>query len=213
MTRTTARLTGLVGALVAGALSLAGCADDSADTAGHGSMTSTSTAGSSAGAEADHNDADVAFAQGMIPHHQGALAMAQLAADRAADQRVEDLAARIEAAQDPEIETMSGWLADWGAAASSSATDDGTSGTDHGGMGHGDTSGMDTDALAGMSGTGFDRMFLTMMIAHHQGAVEMAETEIADGQNADALALAESIRDTQNAEVGEMQQLLAELGG
>jgi uncharacterized protein (DUF305 family) len=213
MTRTTARLTGLVGALVAGALLLAGCADDSADTAGHGSMTSTSTAGSSAGAEADHNDADVAFAQGMIPHHQGALAMAQLAADRAADQRVEDLAARIEAAQDPEIETMSGWLADWGAAASSSATDDGTSGMDHGDMGHGDMSGMDTDALAGMSGTEFDRMFLTMMIAHHQGAVEMAETQIADGQNADAIALAESIRDTQNAEVGEMQQLLAELGG
>jgi uncharacterized protein (DUF305 family) len=72
---------------------------------------------------------------------------------------------------------------------------------------------MDTDALAGMSGTEFDRMFLTMMIAHHQGAVEMAETQIADGQNADAIALAESIRDTQNAEVGEMQQLLAELGG
>ena len=215
MTRTTARLTGLAGALVAGALMLAGCADDSTDAAGHGSMMSdgSSSASSPASAAADHNDADVTFASGMIPHHESAMMMAQMAQDQAADQRVKDLAARIEAAQDPELETMSGWLADWGAAASNSATDDGMGGMDHGGMDDGDMGGMDTGALAGMSGTEFDRMFLTMMIEHHQGAVEMAETEIADGQNADAIALAESIRDTQTAEIGEMQQLLTELGG
>jgi uncharacterized protein (DUF305 family) len=51
------------------------------------------------------------------------------------------------------------------------------------------------------------------MIAHHEGAVEMAETEIADGQNGDAIALAESIRDSQTAEIAEMEQLLTELGG
>jgi uncharacterized protein (DUF305 family) len=202
MTRTTARLTGLAGALVAGALLLAGCADDASDAAGHGSMMSSSaSASSSSSTAADHNDADVTFASGMIPHHESAIAMAQMAADRAADPRVEDLAARIEAAQAPEIETMSGWLADWGAAASGSATDDGMGGMDHGGMDDGDMGGMDTGALAGMSGTEFDRMFLTMMIEHHRSAVQMAETEAADGQNPDAIALAESIRDSQTAEI------------
>jgi uncharacterized protein (DUF305 family) len=216
MTRTTARLTGLAGALVAGGLLLAGCAEDSSsDAAGHGSMMSdgSSAASSSASAEADHNDADVAFASGMIPHHESAITMAQMAQIQAADQRVKDLAARIEAAQGPEIETMSGWLADWGAAASSSATDDGVGGMDHGGVDDGNMGEMDTGALAGMSGAEFDRMFLTMMIEHHRSAVQMAETEAADGQNTDAIALAESIRDSQTAEIAEMQQLLTELGG
>ena len=212
MTRTTARLTGLAGALVAGTLLLAGCSGDDSDAASQSSTTSGS-ASSSATSEADHNDADVAFASGMIPHHESAIMMAQMAQDQAADQRVKDLAARIEAAQDPEIETMSGWLADWGAAASSSATDDGMGGMDHGGMDDGDMGGMDTGALAGMSGTEFDRMFLTMMIEHHQGAVEMAETEIADGSNPDAVALAREIADSQTAEIAEMETLLAELGG
>jgi uncharacterized protein (DUF305 family) len=215
MTRTTARLTGLAGALVAGTLLLAGCADDSSDAAGHGSMMSdgSSSASSSTSAEADHNDADVAFASGMIPHHESAITMAQMAQAQAADPRVKDLAARIEAAQTPEIETMSGWLADWGAAASSSATDDSMGGMDHGGMDDGNMGEMDTGALAGMSGAEFDRMFLTMMIEHHRSAVQMAETEAADGQNTDAIALAESIRDSQTAEIAQMQQLLTELGG
>jgi uncharacterized protein (DUF305 family) len=215
MTRTTARLTGLAGALVAGTLLLAGCADDSSNAAGHGSMMSdgSSSASSSTSAEADHNDADVAFASGMIPHHESAITMAQMAQAQAADPRVKDLAARIEAAQTPEIETMSGWLADWGAAASSSATDDSMGGMDHGGMDDGSMGEMDTGALAAMSGAEFDRMFLTMMIEHHRSAVQMAETEAADGQNTDAIALAESIRDSQTAEIAEMQQLLTELGG
>lgn len=209
MTRTTARLTRLAGALVAGTLLLAGCPGDASDTAGQ-SSTTRGSASSSASAEADHNDADVTFASGMIPHHESALTMAQMAQAQAADPRVKDLAARIEAAQTPEIDTMSGWLADWGAAASSSATGDGVG---HGGMDDGDMGGMDTGGLAGMSGAEFDRMFLTMMIEHHRSAVQMAETEAANGQSTDAIALAESIRDSQTAEIAEMQQLLTELGG
>ncbi|MFP5371804.1 MAG: DUF305 domain-containing protein [Actinomycetes bacterium] len=81
-------------------------------------------------------------------------------------------------------------------------------GMDDGGMGA-----MDIGALSGMSGAEFDRMFLTMMIEHYQGAVEMAETELSNGRNADAITLAESIRDSQNAEIAEMEQLLTELGG
>jgi uncharacterized protein (DUF305 family) len=222
MTRTTARQTGLAGALLAGALVLAGCSDDPAHE-GMSGMADSSSASASAEASADtsasFNDADVAFAQGMLPHHEGALEMAQLAGDRAADPRVLDLAARIEAAQAPEIDTLTGWLDEWGATAGSSSSA-GMESTDHNGhdtgdldSGMGDEMGMDIGALAAASGAEFDRLFLTQMIAHHQGAVAMAEIEIADGQNPDAIALAESIRDSQNAEIGQMQALLAELGG
>ncbi len=213
MTRTTARLTGLTAALFAGALVLAGCADDDSDAAGHGSMMngSSPSAGSSA-EQTEFNDADVAFAREMIPHHRQAIAMSELARGRAADPRVLDLAARITAAQGPEIETMTGWLRDWDAGAGH--MDDSAGGM--GGMGHGEggmVSPDDMHALMSATGPEFDRLFLSGMIAHHQGAVEMAAELSANGRNAEALALAESIRDSQNAEIAEMQQLLTELGG
>lgn len=205
MTRTTARLTGLAGALLAGALVLAGCSSTD-HTSAHGSGSSTS-----AGAETTHNDADIAFAHGMLPHHQGAISMAELAPGRAADTRVLDLAARIRAAQRPEIDTLNGWLADWGA--------DGTSGMDHGSMDHasggmgGRMSEQDMNALTNATGAEFDRLFLRLMIEHHSGAVDMAVTEAADGRNTDTLAMAGNIRDSQTAEIAEMQALLTGLGG
>ena len=201
MTRTTARLARITGGLIAGVVVLAGCSDSSDDTA------AGSDASTSASASAEFNDADVEFVQGMIPHHEGALEMAQLAEGRAQDPRVLDLASRIEAAQDPEIETMTGWLEDWGQSESD----------DMGGMDHGSGDmdmGMDMDmsGLEAASGAEFDRMFLEMMTEHHQGAVDMAKTEIADGQNADAIALAREIETSQTAEIQEMQTLLTELG-
>ena len=178
------------------ALGVACSDDDPAVDAGAG-------AGSSA---ADHNDADVTFAQQMIPHHEGALEMARLAPSRAADQRVKDLAARIEAAQDPEIKLMQGWLEDW------DEPDAAAGGMDHGGGESG--SGMseqDMGALEGASGPAFDKMFLTMMIEHHKSAIEMADTEIADGQFPAALDLARKIKSDQEAEITEMEALAAEL--
>ena len=71
-------------------------------------------------ASAEHNAADLAFAQQMIVHHQGAVEMADMAPSRAANQQVKDLAARIKAAQAPEIEQMTGWLTLWGAGMSAS---------------------------------------------------------------------------------------------
>jgi uncharacterized protein (DUF305 family) len=206
MTRTTARLTGT---LLAGTLLLAGCADDSSNTAHSGSMASHDSASSSASARSEDafNDADVTFAQQMIPHHQSAIAMAQLAQGRAEDPRVLNLAGRIEAAQVPEIDTLTGWLAEWGISDTGS-TDDGMGGMDHG---EGMMSEQDMTALMNTSGAEFDRMFLEQMIEHHSGAVDMAVTEVADGQNPDAIAMAETIRDTQNAEIAEMRQLLTEI--
>ena len=213
MSRTTARLTGLTGALIAGTLALAGCSGDAVHE-GMSDMTDSSSASSSAEASdgsATFNDADVVFAQGMLPHHQQAVEMARLAAGRAADPRVKDVATRIEAAQAPEIQTLNEWLDAWGAEAASST------GMEHGSAGHGDSGGMmstgDMEDLANSSGADFDGMFVDMMLVHHRGAVQMAETEIAEGENPDAITMAETIRDTQNAEITEMQQLLAELGG
>lgn len=199
MTRTNARLVRLAGGLIAGAVVLTGCSG--------GSDASDTNAGSSASQSAAFNDADVTFAQGMIVHHEGALEMAQMADDRAQDPRVLDLADRIEAAQDPEIQTMTGWLEDW---------DQPTSADKSGGMNmDGGMGGMNMDmsGLEAASGAEFDRMWLEMMTEHHRGAVDMAKTEVADGENADAIALAEQIVESQSSEIDEMETLLTELGG
>lgn len=196
------KLTLLAALLLAGSLTLTACGD-------------SETGAGSPENSADFNDADVTFAQAMIPHHQQAVAMAELADAQASSPEVKQLAAEIEAAQGPEIETMTSWLEEWGAEVPDSAD-----GMDHGSMDG--MEGMDLEDMPGMmtdqqmsdldeaTGATFDRLFLTMMIAHHQGAVEMAETEISDGQNADAVALAEQIEATQTEEIATMQELLGQ---
>ena len=192
-------LTGLALSVV---LTACGGSDGTTDRSSAGDDSTSSAAASS------HNDADVTFAQLMTVHHQQAVEMAQLAADRAGSAEVRDLAARIEAAQGPEIETMTGWLDDWGADAP-------MSGAEHGGHGMGDMPGemsaAELDRLRGLSGTEFDRAFLTLMIGHHQGAVEMAETEQTDGADPDAVALARQVIADQNAQIAEMETLLGRL--
>ena len=159
-------------------------------------------------AAADHNEADVAFARGMIPHHRGAVEMARLAATRAQSPEVKELAARIEAAQDPEIATMTGWLNAWGEEVDGGGGHAGMGGTSEG-EGMGGTPEEETARLEAASGPEFDRTFLEAMTEHHRGAIEMAETEIAEGRFPDAKALATRIRDSQRAEVEEMERLLA----
>jgi uncharacterized protein (DUF305 family) len=198
-TTTTARLSA---PLLALALALTACGDD----------------GSASGdAAADHNDQDVAFATDMIPHHAQAVAMTELAADRAGSDEVRTLAAEIEAAQAPEIEQMSSWLEAWGEEVPD-ASADGMGGMDHGETDHDDMG--DMGGMAGMmsprqmadladaSGAQFDELFLTLMIEHHEGAIEMAEIEQADGENAEAVELAEAIEQTQAEEIETMEELL-----
>jgi len=155
-------------------------------------------------ASAQFNEADVTFAQGMIPHHRQAIEMAKVAQQRAAGADVKKLAGDIEKAQDPEIQTMAGWLRAW---SKDVPTD--TSGMQHGGM---DMPGMmsadEMKALENASGATFDRMFLQMMIKHHEGAIEMARTEQTNGTNPEATALAKQIETAQTAEIGTMEQLL-----
>lgn len=160
-----------------------------------------------------HNQADIEFATGMIPHHAQAVSMSNLATDRAGSPRVKELAGRIEGAQQPEIDLMSGWLRSWNApvpSAGSPADTGGMSGMDHGG---GAMPGMmSADQMSGLEqarGADFDKRFLQLMISHHEGAVAMSRTELSDGQNADAKALAQRIISAQQAEIGEMRSLLA----
>ena len=186
--------------LATAGLTLTACGGDPGD------ATPDSTSG-----ETTFNDADVTFAQQMIPHHQQAIEMAQLAQGRVSSGEVQKLAENIEAAQGPEIDTLEGWLEAWGEEVPSGDM----GGMDHGDMGDdsgGAMSGMmdedEMNALMEASGAGWDRMFLEMMTEHHEGAVEMAQVEVDDGENPDAVAMAKKIISDQQAEITQMRQLL-----
>jgi uncharacterized protein (DUF305 family) len=152
------------------------------------------------------NEADVTFAQDMIPHHRQATEMAALAPTRSVDVEILALAEKIEAAQAPEIETMTGWLKEWGEEVPPEMSGD----MDH--SSHANMPGMmsaeDMTALEGASGREFDEMFLTMMIEHHTGAIEMAKTEESDGTYDEAVELATTIQQEQADEIALMEQLL-----
>ncbi|MFE6666572.1 DUF305 domain-containing protein [Streptomyces sp. NPDC057697] len=161
------------------------------------------------------NDADVEFAQRMIPHHQQAVEMAALADGRAADPGIRKLATAIEKAQDPEIDTMRRWLTSWGVPQPSASSSMG----DMPGMDHGpDGSGMpgmmsdkDMSELTAARGKDFDKKFAQLMIGHHQGAVTMAEAERKNGADADAKKLADAVVTAQTAEIEQLNKILDRL--
>ncbi|GAA0922101.1 hypothetical protein GCM10009559_05320 [Pseudonocardia zijingensis] len=201
----------LIGGALALSLALSACGGGA--TAASAPAPAAPSASAQAGVSAEHNEADIRFAQMMIPHHRQAVAMAGMAVERAETPDVKLLAEQIQAAQDPEIEQLSGFLQAWGADVP--AEDDmsampGMSGMDHSGMG--DVSGMMTpeqmNELQSAGGPAFDRMFLEMMIAHHEGAVRDSEREVAEGVNPQAKELAQQIISAQNAEIAQMRQML-----
>ncbi|MEV1249573.1 DUF305 domain-containing protein [Nonomuraea sp. NPDC050022] len=170
------------------------------------SASAQASAQETAQAAATFNDADVMFAQMMIPHHQQAVEMAELAETRASDKEVKELSAKIKAAQDPEIQTMKGWLTDWGKPLPSGGMDQG--------MGHGMPGMMsaeDMKKLEDAKGSAFDKRFAELMIAHHNGAIDMARTEQSQGSNPQAKELAKAIETGQQAEVEQMKKILDRL--
>lgn len=176
------------------ALSACGSGDDSHSTMSGAGTTSSSTAeGATTSATGD-----VEFAQMMIPHHEQAVEMADLAlANDTASPEVKALAGQIKAAQDPEIQTMQGWLAQWGAS-------EGSGQMDHGGMMSDDQ----MSSLMGISGTEFDQMWLTMMIEHHEGAIEMAQDVLDTTSNPEVEQLATAVVEGQEKEIATMQGML-----
>ncbi|TGD89891.1 DUF305 domain-containing protein [Mycolicibacterium sp. CH28] len=194
MTSTSRRIVAAATAL-ATALVIASCSR-SEDHAERTAPATTSTE-----AVAAHNADDVMFAQMMIPHHQQALELAAMVPQRSTDPAVTKLASTIAAEQQPEINTMKALLLQWDVDPHAAA--------DHGGMG---MQGMVDDAtmakLGSLKGAGFDTLWLQSMIGHHQGAIEMAKAEIANGTSADMTTLAKSIVTAQQAEIDQMKQML-----
>jgi uncharacterized protein (DUF305 family) len=203
------RTLGAVALTLALGAGLSACGDDTSDGASSSAEVSTT----------EHNDADVAFASDMITHHAQALSMVDLTLDRPLDPEVRALAEDIRDAQGPEIETMADWLTEWGEKVPETMRDHANAGHDMDDMsdnmddmGHGDMPGMmtaeDMDDLENSSDAEFQDMWLTMMIEHHEGAVEMAETEQTHGRFKEAVDLAGQIIDAQNREIATMKDLL-----
>lgn len=191
--------------IVATMITLAGCSTEtdggSMPGMDHGS-TATSTSTSSTITGTEHNAADTMFAQMMIPHHVQAVEMSDIMlAKTGLDAKITALAEEIKAAQDPEIEKMTTWLSGWSESTAMAG------GHSMNGM----MTSADLDRLKAAEGTEASKLFLTQMIAHHEGAVEMAKTEVTDGKNGDAVALAKSIVSSQETEIKAMQDLLATL--
>ncbi|WP_243749902.1 DUF305 domain-containing protein [Nocardia ignorata] len=184
------------------ALVAVGCGDDdSGDTAATSAPALSPSSTSTTAPAGTFNDADVTFLQMMYQHHQQAIQMADLVPSRSQDQQVIDLAADIKAAQAPEMAQMQSMLTEFGKSVPSGGE----------AMGH-DMPGMmspeQMSSLDGMSGPEFDRMWLEMMIDHHNGAVQMAQTEIASGANPQAKQMAETIVSTQQREIDQMKAML-----
>ena len=195
-------------------LGAAGCGGDE-DHGGHGS----GGAGGEVSAT-EHNAADVRFASDMLQHHAQALSMVDLAQGRPLDPEVQQLAEGIREAQGPEIETFTDWLTEWDEEVPATMRDHAHAGHGGGdvsesmeGVEHGDMPGMmsaeDMQALEEAPDAAFQSMWLEMMVEHHEGAIEMAEAEQADGRYEPAVHLAEHIAQSQADEVQAMEELLA----
>lgn len=194
---TRAATTGAFSAILA--LTLAACAAPSTESAPEQTPSE---------AAIEPNAADVMFVGLMIPHHEEAVEMSDLLlAKEGVDDEVVELAEAIKAAQEPEIEQMQAWLDEW-----ESMPAEGMGGMDHsgdGGMGGAGMSEEDMDALADASGAEANDLFLELMIEHHEGAIEMAQDELDEGQHPDVLELARAIVDSQSAEIELMREMLA----
>ncbi|MBT2492856.1 DUF305 domain-containing protein [Streptomyces sp. ISL-96] len=203
--RSLIRRVAAVAAAATAAVVLAACGGGNDSSAGHDGHDKTSSPSASASAqEGEQNAADLAFAKGMIPHHRQAVEMAELAETRAQSPEVKKLAAEIKKAQDPEIKTLSGWLTSWG----EEVPKENEIGEHAGHSMPGMMTPEDMDRLEKSSGAAFDTAFMELMIKHHEGAIEMARTEQADGAYRPAKDMAGDIITSQSAEITRMNKLL-----
>jgi uncharacterized protein (DUF305 family) len=190
-----------VACVLVGGLAVAGCALPG------GGMPGRMMDGPPAAARSatDHNRADVMFSMMMVPHHAQAIEMADLVPSRSGDPGLRALAVRIRDAQAPEVERMTRWLESWGvtpmadmAAHAGHMGMDGMQGAD------------EMRELESLAGPAFTEAWLTMMIEHHEGAIDMADSVLASGRHAGTAELAQDIRTSQRAEILEMRGMLTE---
>jgi uncharacterized protein (DUF305 family) len=184
-------------------LSMAGCASEINNSLEEPSVTAN------AAEQVGYSQPDLMFAQMMIPHHEQALEMSIIALEVSKNNDVLAIAQGIFDEQDTEIQQMKSWL-------SSSSAKSAAEQMDHEAMGHGsgEMAGMASyeqiDQLAELATPEFDKLFLTLMIAHHEGALEMVSL-IEQSRNAEARTLAKEIVTTQKQEISKMKELLKEL--
>ena len=161
-------------------------------------------------AETRYSPADARFMRDMIPHHHQALEMAALVADRTNRQELIDVAGRINASQDDEIAFMSQWLRERGEPVPDPTAHDAM-------HTHHKMAGMATPEqmaeLAASKGTDFDRLFLTLMITHHEGAVTMVEELLEQPGSAYDPVLFEFTADITNDQTAEIERMNALLVG
>jgi uncharacterized protein (DUF305 family) len=183
----------LAGAACTLALSLAACGGAGGGT----SANSGGQGGPGAPAGASFNDADVMFAQMMIADHTMVGDMAKLATTRAANPRLKALARKMAASEGKTVKDLSGMLKGWGKPAKA----------EHPMEMPGMMTGKDMAKLKAMAGAGFDRMFTTMMITHHNGSIKMAREEQTNGASAKAKAMAGEMVKTQTAQVAQLKKI------
>ncbi|WP_228549187.1 DUF305 domain-containing protein [Dietzia sp. SYD-A1] len=196
-------------------LGLSACTSDETDTASETTTavettaTSQDTTTEQAEESAQHSEADVMFAQMMIPHHEQAIEMSDIILskdDVPAD--VTSLAEEIKAAQGPEIAQLTDWLEQWGEPTQPEGMDMDMGGDHDMSQMEGMLSEEDLQLLSDAPGPEAAELFLNQMIAHHEGAVAMAEDQVENGTYPPAVDLAQTIIDTQQQEIDTMQQML-----
>lgn len=198
------------------ALTLAGCVATAEDVAiiqpgAPGEPTKTLSAEEAATiADTSYSQADVQFMQDMIPHHQQAVEMAALVEARTNSEGIVDIAGRIDASQADEIEFMRGWLTERGESVPGAHAHHGTH------MSH-EMMGMATPAqmaeLAAAEGIAFDELFLTLMITHHDGAVNMVDDLLDQPGSAYDPVLFEFVNDIVNDQTAEIERMNVLLAG
>jgi uncharacterized protein (DUF305 family) len=157
--------------------------------------------GSSSSSNANYTGADIMFLQMMIPHHQQAIDISNLAMKNSQDPELLELAKIIARDQAAEIKQMKAWLKDAGASEDMGHSMDGM-----GGMLNGD----DLAALNAATGKEFDTLWLKGMTEHHDGAIDMTQM-IEDAQNADIKAFGTKVIKDQSEQIAQMKKMLARL--
>ncbi|MEO1487930.1 MAG: DUF305 domain-containing protein [Pseudomonadota bacterium] len=173
-------------------------------------------------AKASYTDADVSFMQGMIVHHQQAVEMAMLIKERTNNEELVAIGGRIESSQADEIAFMNEWLTERGektvmVGMMDHSSMEGMDHSNHAMVDHSQMAGMATPEqmaeLATLSGTDFDRLFLTLMIAHHEGAVDMVDELLSQPGSAADPVLFQFVSDIENDQTSEIERMDALLAG
>ena len=213
-------------AALAAVAAIGACSNSATKEAAPSAPSQTQTTASAQAAA--HNKADMMFAHMMIPHHQQAIEMSDMVlAKQGMAPRVVELATQIKDAQGPEIAQMQGWLDEWnmdmgdmpghggmddmpghGGMDGSGATMPGMGGM---GMMDGMLSPAEMQALNDAQGVEADKLFLTGMIKHHEGAITMAQNEIKNGEFPEAIELSRAIVESQQKEIDTMNEILKTL--